>query len=139
MFLETDPLSDAEIREIFEFKNIAVIGMSRHDYKAAHSIPKYLMEQGYNIIPVNPNVDEILGKKAFNTIEEVEEDIDVVEIFRPSEQVLPFVEQAIKKHPKVIWLQLGIHDPEAEELARKAGIKVVFNRCMYPEHQRLMS
>ena len=139
MFLETDSLSDEEIREILGYKNIAVIGMSQYDYKAAHSIPKYLMEQGYNIIPVNPNAHEILGKRAYDTIEEVEEEIDVVEIFRPSEQVLPFVEQAIKKHPKVIWLQLGIHDPEAEELARQAGIKVVFNRCMYPEHQRLMS
>jgi len=65
------------------------------------------------------------------------EPIDIVDVFRPSDQVLPVVQQAIKKKPKVIWLQEGIHNVEAEELARKEGIKVVFNRCMLAEHQRL--
>jgi predicted CoA-binding protein len=111
--------------------------MSQHPGKAAHGVPRYLSENGYDITPVNPNADQILGKKCLDSISEVQEEIDIVDIFRPSEQVMPIIEEAIKKKPKVIWLQEGIHNQEAEELARKAGIQVVFNRCMLAEHQRL--
>ena len=102
-----------------------------------HFVPKYLSEQGFDITPVNPNADEILGKKSYPDILSLNHSIDVVDVFRPSEQVLPVVRDAIKKKPKVIWLQEGIHNTEAEELARSAGIMVVFNRCMLAEHQRL--
>jgi uncharacterized protein len=95
------------------------------------------MQQGYNIIPVNPTTDKIFDIKCHPDLDAVSESIDIVDVFRPSEQVLSVVEQAIKKKPKVIWLQEGIHNQEAEELARKAGIRVVFNRCMLAEHQRL--
>ena len=88
-------------------------------------------------MPVNPTADEILDKKCYHNVEDVTEPIDIVDVFRPSDQVLPVIEEAIKKKPKVIWLQEGIHNPEAEELARNAGIEVVFNRCMLAEHQRL--
>ena len=111
--------------------------MSKHQEKAAHYVPKYLSQNGYNIIPVNPTADEILDKKCYPSVEDIPEPIDIVDVFRPSDQVLPVVQQAIKKKPKVIWLQEGIHNAEAEELARKEGIKVVFNRCMLAEHQRL--
>jgi hypothetical protein len=100
-------------------------------------VPKYLQAQGYNIVPVNPTADEILEKKCYPSLQEVDQQIDVVDVFRPSDQVLPVVQEAIKKKPKVIWLQEGIHNPEAEDLARKAGIKIIFNRCMLAEHQRL--
>ena len=80
---------------------------------------------------------EILNKKCYSNITEVDEPIDIVDVFRPSDQVLPVVKEAIEMKPKVIWLQEGIHNQEAEELARKEGIKVVFNRCMLAEHQRL--
>ena len=99
--------------------------------------PKYLSENGFNIIPVNPTTDKILEKKCYSNVSDIESGIDIVDVFRPSDDVLPVVEEAIKKKPKVIWLQEGIHNPEAEELARNAGIKVVFNRCMLAEHQRL--
>lgn len=135
--MEQDPHSDDEIKEIFSLKNVAVVGMSKNPDKAAHYVPKYLSEQGYNIIPVNPTTNQILNKKSYQSISKVEEPIDIVDVFRPSDEVLPVVEEAIKMRPKVIWLQEGIHNEEAEDLARKAGITVVFNRCMLAEHHRL--
>jgi predicted CoA-binding protein len=135
--MQQDDHTDNEIREILSLKKVAVIGMSKSSFKAAHFVPKYLVENGYDITPVNPSSDEILGKKCYGSISEVDDDIEIVDIFRPSDQVLPFVKEAIKKKPKVIWLQEGIHNSEAEELARKEGVKVVFNRCMLAEHQRL--
>ena len=135
--MECDSYTDDEIRAILSLKRVAVIGMSKNEHKAAHYVPKYLSENGYNIIPVNPTSDEILGKKCFSTISEVTDDIDIIDVFRPSDQVLPIVEEAIKKKPKVIWLQEGIHNVDAEKLARDNGIKIVFNRCMLAEHQRL--
>jgi len=96
-----------------------------------------LTEQGFDITPVNPNSTEILGKKSYAEVSSIDHPVDIVDIFRPSEDVLPFVEDAIKKKPKVIWLQEGIHYVEAEELARTYGIFVIFNRCMLAEHQRL--
>jgi len=135
--MKKDNHSDDEIKEIFSLKNVAVVGMSKNPDKAAHYVPKYLSEQGYNIMPINPTTNEILNKKSYQSVSEVDQPIDIVDIFRPSDQVLPVVEEAIKMKPKVIWLQQGIHNEEAEELARKEGIKVVFNRCMLAEHQRL--
>ena len=136
--MEKDAHSDEEITEILNLKKVVVIGMSKHQEKAAHFVPKYLAENGFDIIPVNPNSDEILNKKCYKEINDIKDDIDIVDVFRPSEDVLPFVKDAIKKNPKVIWLQEGIHNEEAENLAREHGIDVVFNRCMLAEHQRLM-
>lgn len=135
--MERDSYTDNEIRGILSLKRIAVIGMSKNENKAAHYVPKYLSENGFDIIPVNPTADEILGKKCFSTISEVNGDVDIIDVFRPSEQVLRVVEEAIKKKPKVIWLQEGIHNVEAEKLARDNDIKIVYNRCMLAEHQRL--
>ncbi|GBF24723.1 acetate--CoA ligase [ADP-forming] II [archaeon MnTg01] len=135
--MDRDSHTDEEIKQIFSLKNVAVIGMSKNQEKAAHYVPKYLSQNGYNIMPVNPTADEILDKKCYPSVEDIPEPIDIVDVFRPSDQVLPVVQQAIKMKPKVIWLQEGIHNAEAEELARQEGIKVVFNRCMLAEHQRL--
>jgi predicted CoA-binding protein len=135
--MENDSHSDEEIKQIFSLKKIAVVGMSRHTTKAAHFVPKYLTEQGFDITPVNPNTDEILGEKSYPSLSSIDHPIDIVDVFRPSEQVLPLVQDAIKLKPKVIWLQEGIHNSEAEELARSNGIMVIFNRCMLAEHQRL--
>lgn len=135
--MEHDSYTDDEIRDILSLKHVAVVGMSKNNGEAAHYVPKYLSENGFDIIPVNPTTDEILGKKCYSTISDVDDTIDIVDVFRPSDLVLSVVEEAIKKNPKVIWLQEGIHNPEAEEMARRKGIKVVFNRCMLAEHQRL--
>ena len=135
--MKNDSHSDEEIKQIFSLKKIAVVGMSRHTTKAAHFVPKYLTEQGFDITPVNPNTDKILGEKSYPSLSSIDHPIDIVDIFRPSEQVLSVVQDAIKLKPKVIWLQEGIHNSEAEELARSNGIMVIFNRCMLAEHQRL--
>ncbi|MFQ5476010.1 MAG: CoA-binding protein [Nitrosopumilus sp.] len=137
IFMKQDNHTDEEIRNILSLKKVAVIGMSKNSSKAAHYVPKYLSDNGYDITPVNPTTGEILGKKCYESVSEIGETIDIVDIFRPSDQILPFVQEAIKKKPKVIWLQEGIHNVEAEELARKQGIQVVYNRCMLAEHQRL--
>jgi hypothetical protein len=135
--MEKDSHTDDQIRKILSLKNVAVVGMSKNGEKAAHYVPKYLLQQGYNVMPVNPTADKILERKCHANLDTVDQPIDIVDVFRPSDQVLPVIEEAIKKKPKVIWLQEGIHNAEAEEMARKAGIEVVFNRCMLAEHQRL--
>lgn len=135
--MEKDTHTDEQIKKFYELKNIAVVGMSKNPEKAAHYVPKYLAEKGYNIIPVNPTADEILGKKCYHELSDIPEHIDIVDVFRPSEQVMPVINEAVKLKPKVIWLQEGIHNIEAESLAQKAGIEVIFNRCMLAEHQRL--
>ena len=135
--MDQDSSSDKQIRDILSLKKVAVVGMSKNPSKAAHYVPKYLFENGYDITPVNPFSDEILGIKSYNSVSEIVGDVDIVDVFRPSDQVLPVIVEAIKKKPKVIWLQEGIHNSEAEKLARDAGIQVVFNRCMLAEHQRL--
>jgi len=137
--MEKDDHNDDEIRDILSLKKVVVIGMSKNSSKAAHYVPKYLSNNGFEIIPVNPTTDEILDKKCYNSVLDVDGSIDIVDIFRPSSDVLPFVKDAIKKKPKVIWLQEGIHNSEAENLARKEGITVVFNRCMLAEHRRLLT
>jgi predicted CoA-binding protein len=137
LIMERDSYSDQQIREILSLTKVAVVGMSKNSSKAAHYVPKYLADNGYNITPVNPTTDKILEKKCYSSISEVNEEIDIIDIFRPSDQVLPIIQEAIKKKPKVIWLQEGIHNSEAEALATQAGIQVVFNRCMLAEHQRL--
>lgn len=135
--MERDAHTDEQIRKIYEYKKIAVVGMSKNPEKAAHYVPKYLLERGYSIVPVNPSASEILGMRCYANLSEMPDPIDVVDVFRPSEEVGPVIDEAIKIKPKVIWLQEGIHNPEAEKRASDAGIDVVFNRCMLAEHQRL--
>jgi len=135
--MESDQHTDEQIKKFYLMKNIAVVGMSKNPEKAAHYVPKYLSENGFNIVPVNPTTTEILGTKCYSTLLDIPIKIDIVDVFRPSDQVKPVIEEAIKIKPKVIWLQEGIHNPEAESLAQNVGIEVVFNRCMLAEHQRL--
>ena len=135
--MEQDSHSDKQIIEFLSFKTVAVIGMSKHSSKAAHYVPKYLLDNGYDITPVNPTADKILEINCYDSISEINGPIDIIDVFRPSDQISSIIQDCIEKKPKVIWLQEGIHDFESEELARKAGILVVFNRCMLAEHQRL--
>jgi len=139
--MDSDSHSDSEIKRFYQFKNIAVVGMSKNEDKAAHFVPKYLIEHGYNVIPVNPTLTtEVLGRKSYPSIADVQEKIDVVDIFRKSEDVPAVVDDAIKKKDgiKVIWMQSGIYNEEAEKKAKENGIDVVYNRCMMTEHMRLL-
>jgi len=136
--MKPDTHSASDIQKILELKNIAVVGMSKNEEKPAHFVPRYLLDHGYNVIPVNPTITEVLGRKSYSSIADVPADIDIVEIFRRSEDVPPVVNDAIKKKGiKVIWMQSGIYNEEAERKAKENGVDVVFNRCMMVEHSRL--
>ncbi|HKW05659.1 MAG TPA: CoA-binding protein [Nitrososphaerales archaeon] len=131
--------SDDEIRDILrKCKTIAVIGMSKNPEKDAYSIPAYMKMKGYRIIPVNPSADEILGEKSYKRLADVPDDVDIVDVFRPSEDVPNYVGDILLRKPKVFWLQLGIENNEAEERVASAGIRVVFNKCLMQEHKRLL-
>ena len=136
--MNTDSHSDEEITQILRMKKVAVIGMSKYEEKAAHFVPKYLLQNGYDVTPVNPTTHEILEKKCYTEITYVPHDVDIVDVFRPSEDVSTIINGVVKKKPKVMWLQEGIHNIEAENLAMNSGIDVVYNRCMLAEHQRLI-
>ena len=135
--MQRDSYSDKQIIDILSMKTIAVIGMSKHSFKAAHYVPKYLLDNGYDITPVNPTADKILDIRCYDSVSEIDGPVDIIDVFRPSDQISSIIQDCIEKKPKVIWLQEGIHDFESEELARESGILVVFNRCMLAEHQRL--
>ncbi len=136
--MDKDRHSDDELRKFYGFKTIAVVGMSKNETKASHYVPKYLVNHGYNVIPVNPTTPEILGRKSYPTVSSVQDDIDIVDVFRPSEDVPAVVEDALKKTGiKVIWMQEGIHSSEAEKMAKEKNIDVIYNRCMMAEHRRL--
>ncbi len=125
-------------RVLTEAKTIAVVGASKNPEKDAHRIPKYLQEHGYRIIPVNPTADVILGEKAYKSLSDVHEPYDVVDIFRPSEDVPPIVEEAIRGPAKVIWMQEGIRNDAAAKKAEAAGKIVVQDACMMITHQALV-
>jgi len=135
--MNRDSFSDQQIIDILSLRTVAVIGMSKHSSKAAHYVPKYLIDNGYDVTPVNPTAEKILNISCYDSVSEIEGPVDIIDVFRPSEQISFIIRDCIEKKPKVIWLQEGIHDFESEELARKAGILVVFNRCMLAEHMRL--
>src|ERR671919_49911 len=136
--MSIDLHSPSEIREILRMKNVAVVGMSNTDGKPANFVPKYLVENGYNVIPVNPTTKEVLGRKSYASISDVPEQVDIVDVFRRSEDVPIIVEDAMnKKGVKVIWMQSGIYNEEAERRAKENGIDVVFNRCMKIQHSML--
>jgi len=123
------------------YKNIATIGFSKDPSKPSHQVPKFLISKGYNVIPVNPTVNEILGRKSYKSILEVPEKIEVVEVFRPSSEVPKIVDEVLERVKqkgdiKVIWLQEGIRNDEAAEKARKAGLIVIQDRCMYKEYMK---
>ena len=137
--MKHDGYTDEHIRAILEeARRVAVVGMSRSATKAAGHIPRYLAECGYDVVPVNPNADYICGHISYPRISEVEGQIDIVDVFRPSGQVMPIVREALTKHPRAIWLQEGIYSSEAAEMARQAGVPLIYDRCMMVEHQRLV-
>ncbi len=137
--MNTDSHSASDIRKILELKNIAVVGMSNTEGKPANFVPKYLIENGYIYIPVNPTTTEVLGRKAYPKVSDVPGQVDIVDVFRRSEDVPPVVDDAIKKKGiKVIWMQSGIYNQEAEIKAKENGIDVVYNRCMKVEHSVLI-
>lgn len=119
-----------------ETKTIAVVGLSARPARAGYYVPAYLQKQGYRIIPVNPHLKEALGEKAYTALTAVPEPVDLVLIFQRSENVPPFVDEAMAIGAKAIWLQSGIRHEEAAAKARAAGLLVVQDACMMVEHGR---
>lgn len=131
------------LRTIFErYKTIAVYGMSKDPGKAAQWVPSFLQAKGYDIVPINPSAQSIIGRRAYPRLEDVGEHIDILQVFRPSGQVPGVVKEAVERKKKkgdiyVIWLQSGIRSDEARKLAEGAGILFVEDRCMYVEFRRI--
>ncbi|MDK2985638.1 MAG: uncharacterized protein PWQ96_1280 [Clostridia bacterium] len=121
-----------------KIKNIAVVGLSANPERASHNVAKYLQEAGYNVIPVNPTVDEVLGEKSYPDLLSIPKDIDidVVDIFRRSEAVPPIVDEALARGTKVIWMQEGVVNQEAAKKAENAGVEVIMDKCIKKEHAK---
>jgi predicted CoA-binding protein len=137
--MSSDSHSDPQIKDLYQLKNIAVVGVSKNKEKPSHQVPKYLIEHGYNVIPVNPTLTEVLGRKAYPSVADIREKVDIVDVFRKSEDIPAVVDDILKKKDgiKVLWMQLGIHNEYAERKAKQNGMDVVYDRCMMEEHKRL--
>lgn len=137
-----EPKQDRDFRRIFDAtETIAVIGAHPDSDKPAHYVPKYLQEQGFEVIPVNPGYGdrEVFGRTPVASVTDIEADVDVVEIFRRSEKVAEHLDQilAMEPRPKVVWMQQGIRDEDAAATLEEAGIEVVQDRCMMETHKEL--
>jgi predicted CoA-binding protein len=120
-----------------KYRTVAIVGLSPDPSRPSHRVASYLDMHGYKVIPVNPHAQEILGKTSYPNLSSVPEPIEIVDIFRSSEKVMPVVDEAIKTGAKVVWMQEGIINEQAALKARDAGLLVVMNKCMFKEHQRL--
>ena len=133
-------MKDEELKDtLHNVKTIAVIGISPKEDRPSYIVASYLKSKGYRVIPVRPDGEEILGEKVYHSLSEIPKEIslDVVDIFRKSEEVPPIVEDAIQRGIKVVWMQEGVIHKEAGEKAEKAGSKVIMDRCIKKEYQRL--
>lgn len=117
-------------------RTIAVVGISNKLGRPSLTVANYLKSQGYDVIPVNPTITDVLGVKCYPDLESVPVDIDVVDIFRKPEDVMPVIESAIRKGAKAVWMQEGIVNEDAAAIAREAGLMVVMDRCMLKEHMK---
>jgi len=128
----TDPVLDL----LRSSKTIAVVGLSSNPARPSNEVAAYLQSVGYRIIPVNPNESEVLGEKSYARLEDIPEPIDIVDIFRRSEDVPPVADSAIAIKAKTLWLQLGIENAASAEKATSAGLNVIENACLLVEHKK---
>lgn len=119
-----------------KFRNIAVVGLSSKTERPSHGVSAYMQQQGYRIIPVNPNESEVLGEPSYPSLLDVPEPVEIVNVFRRSEFVSEIVDQAIQMKARMIWMQEGVSDAQAAERAREAGLEVVEDRCILKEHAK---
>jgi len=132
-----DILQDKMYGILDEAKTIAVVGVSQDSKRVSNKIFKYLDEY-YEVIPVNPFIDKVYKKISYKDIPSIKQDIDIINIFRPSDEVYGIVKSSLVKKPGTIWMQLGIKDKRAKELALDHGIKVIMDRCIMREHKRYL-
>ena len=126
-----------EAKILNEYHTVAIVGASPNPERPSYRVTSYLIRKGYHVIPVNPNAQQILGKTSYPDLTSIPEPVEVVDIFRRSEEVMPIVEEAIKIGAKVVWMQEGVINEEAASRARDAGLLVVMDKCMRKEHLRL--
>jgi predicted CoA-binding protein len=126
MSLEADILN--------KYRNVAVVGASSNPERPSHRVVSYLIKHGYHVMPVNPNEQKILGKTSYPNLNSIPEKVEVVDIFRKSEEVMPIVDEAIKIGAKVVWMQEGVVNEEAAAKAGEAGLLVVMDKCMRKQH-----
>ncbi|MBT3362125.1 MAG: CoA-binding protein [Chloroflexi bacterium] len=131
-------MSSIEETILTSSKTIAVVGLSANPERPSNDVAGYLLEQGYEIIPVNPKESQILGQKAYPNLSSIPQKVDVVQIFRKPEDVPPIINEAIKIKAKAVWMQEGIINEQAAASAKDAGLMVVMNKCMFKEHQKLI-
>ena len=124
-------------RILMEYKRVAMVGLSADWWRPSNFAGKYLLEHGFELIPVNPKYDEILGQKCYPDLASIPGQVDIVDLFQRAERVPMFVDQAIEIGAKCVWMQLGIVHEEAAQKARDAGLDVVMDRCMKIEYARL--
>ena len=129
---------NGNIKELLQnSKNIAIVGVSDKSYRASNDIARYLINTGYKIFPVNPNYDRVLGLHCYNSLSEIDDAIDIVNIFRRSSETAPVIDEAIDIKAGAIWMQLGVINEAAAQKALDAGLKVVMNLCIKIEHARI--
>ncbi|MFD2637325.1 CoA-binding protein [Piscibacillus salipiscarius] len=131
--------SNEELKSILEnSKTIAVVGLSEKPNRTSYQVSKIMQNQGYNIIPVNPNVDEVLGEKAYNSLEEIDQPIDIINVFRRSEHLVDVAEEALNTNCKVFWAQLGLSNEKAYNLLKEHDFTVIMDLCIKVVHSRLI-
>jgi uncharacterized protein len=118
-----------------EARTVAVVGLSSNPEKASNEVGAYLKEQGYRVVPVNPNEEEVLGERAYDSVEQIPEQVDVVDVFLPSEKTPEIAEDAVRASAGTLWLQEGIENSEARRIAEEGGLAYVENRCMRQTHE----
>ena len=133
--------TDDDIESLLDVDTIAVVGCSGTPGKAAHDVPAYLQRQGYDVVPVNPNREAVLGRPAADSLADVDEAVELVDVFRPSEAVSGVVDEVLERvatrgDVRGVWLQLGIRDDDTAARAREAGLRVVQDRCLKVEHRQ---
>ena len=130
-------MDNSFFKDIFSFKNIAVVGLSPNPARPSNYVSKYMLENGYNIIPVNPGYKSIFNIECFPSLDSIPYSIDIVNVFRNSKYVLPIIKDALFIKSKVIWLQDGVESNEGKILALKSGVKFVSNDCILRRHRSL--
>jgi predicted CoA-binding protein len=132
-------MNSDQLSELFSSaKTIAVVGLSDKPWRPSFGVSAYMQKQGYRIIPVNPNITESLGEKAYKRLEDVPDKIDIVNIFRRPDHVSSIVDTAIRLGARCVWMQEGVDDEESARRAEAAGVSVVENRCILKYHRRLV-
>lgn len=131
---------DNDVKTILQnSKTVAIVGLSPKKDRDSYRVAEYLKNHGYTIIPIRPAQQEILGQKAYSSLDDVQLPVDIVDVFRKSEEIMPHAQEALRLKPKVFWMQLGIENHEAAKRMTEAGIDVIMNQCIKVEHERLCS